>query len=92
MGLLHGSVVKKLPALWEVQETRVRSPRQKDPLEDGTASLSSILARRFPWTQEPGGLRPVASLSSILARRIPWTQEPGGLRPVWSQSQPWQRD
>ena len=27
---------------------------QKDPLEEGIATHSSILARRIPWTEEPG--------------------------------------
>ena len=29
---------------------------QEDPLEKGIATLSSILAWRIPWTEEPGGL------------------------------------
>ena len=29
---------------------------QEDPLEKGMAILSSILARRIPWTEKPGGL------------------------------------
>ena len=28
-----------------------------DPLEKGMATYSSILARRIPWTEEPGGLQ-----------------------------------
>ena len=44
-------MVKNLPA---VQETRVRSLGQEDPLEKGT---SSILAWRIPWTEEPGRLQ-----------------------------------
>ena len=31
-------------------------PGQEDPLEEGMATLSSILAQRTPWTEEPGGL------------------------------------
>jgi len=31
---------------------------QKDPLEKGTATHSSILAWRIPWTEEPGRLNP----------------------------------
>ena len=27
----------------------------EDPLENGMATHSSILARRIPWTEEPGG-------------------------------------
>ena len=29
---------------------------REDPLEEGTATYSSILAWRIPWTEEPGGL------------------------------------
>jgi len=29
----------------------------EDPLEKGMATLSSILALRIPWTEEPGGLQ-----------------------------------
>ena len=39
-----------------VQETQFRSPGQEDPLEKGMATLSSILAWRILWTEEPGGL------------------------------------
>ena len=46
-------MVKKLP---EMQETLVRSLDQEDPLEEGMATHSSILAWRIPWTEEPGGL------------------------------------
>ena len=46
-------VVKNLPAM---RETRVRSLGLEDPLEKGTATHSSILAWRIPWTEEPGGL------------------------------------
>ena len=43
---------KNLPA---VQETRVRSLGQEDPLKKGMATHSSILAWRISWTEEPGG-------------------------------------
>ena len=33
------------------------SPNQEDPLEEGMATHSSILAWRIPWTEEPGGLQ-----------------------------------
>ena len=46
--------VKNLPAM---QETRVRSPDQEDPLEKGMATHSSILAWRIPWTEEPCGVQ-----------------------------------
>ena len=34
---------------------------QEDPLEKETATHSSILAWRMPWTEEPGGLQSVGS-------------------------------
>jgi len=37
-------------------ETRVQSLGWEDPLEKETATHSSILAWRIPWTEEPGGL------------------------------------
>ena len=33
----------------------------KDPLEEGMATHSSILAWRIPWTEEPGGLQSTGS-------------------------------
>ena len=32
-------------------------PGREDPLEEGTATHSSVLAWRIPWTEEPGGLQ-----------------------------------
>ena len=40
----------------EVQETRVQSLGWEDALEKEMATHTSILAWRFPWTEEPGGL------------------------------------
>ena len=42
--------VNNLPAM---QETQI----QEDPLEKEMATHSSILTRRIPWTEEPGGLQ-----------------------------------
>ena len=39
-----------------MQETWVPSLSQEDPLEKETATHSSILAWRIPWTEEPGRL------------------------------------
>ena len=33
----------------------------EDPLEEGMATHSSILAWRIPWTEEPGGLQSMGS-------------------------------
>ena len=41
-------MVKNLPAMQEMQETRVRSLGGGDPLEEGMATHSNILARRIP--------------------------------------------
>ena len=37
----------------------VPSLGREDPLEEGMATHSSILAWRIPWTEEPGGLQPM---------------------------------
>ena len=39
----------------------VSIPGQEDPLEEGMATHSSILAWRIPWTEEPGGLQSIES-------------------------------
>ena len=41
----------------ETQETRVQSLGWEDPLEEETATHSSILGWRIPWTEETGGLQ-----------------------------------
>ena len=50
-------MVKNPPAIQEMQETWVQSLDQEDPLEEGMATHSGILARKIPWTEEPGGLK-----------------------------------
>ena len=47
-------MVKNLPAMWE---TRVPSLDWEDPLAEGMATHSSILACRIPQTEETGGLQ-----------------------------------
>ena len=46
--------VRNVPAM---QEMRVQSLGQEDPLEKGMANHSGILAWKFPWTEEPGRLQ-----------------------------------
>ena len=53
-------MVKNLPAMWQ---TWVQFLDQEDPLEKGMANHYSILARRIPWTEEPGGLPTMGSKS-----------------------------
>ena len=50
--------IKNLPAM---QETQVLSLGQKDPLEKGMATHSSILAWRILPTEKPGGLLSMGS-------------------------------
>ena len=51
---LVAQTVENLPTVWE---TWVQFPGQKDPLEKGVATHFSLLARRIPRTEEPGGLQ-----------------------------------
>ena len=53
-------MVKNPPAM---QETQLQSLGQKDPLENGMATHSSLLAWRTPWTGESGGLASTGSQS-----------------------------
>ena len=57
---LVAQMVENLPAM---QETGVQPLGQKDPLEKRMATHSSILAWRFPWTEEPGRLQSIRSQS-----------------------------
>ena len=53
-----------------MQETQVQSLCWEDPLEKKTATHSSILARRIPWTEEPGGLQSMGSKESDTTERL----------------------
>ena len=53
---LNSNLVKNLPAMQELQELQVESLGQKDPLEEGMATHSSIFAWRISWTEKPEGL------------------------------------
>ena len=56
--------VKNLPAMQETQETWIQSLGWEDPLKEGMATQSSILAWRTPWTEEPVGLQSMGSQKS----------------------------
>ena len=45
----------------EMQETWVGSLGREDPLEEGMATHSSVLAWRIPWTEESGRLQSIGS-------------------------------
>ena len=55
-GFFHGDGPTSYSA-----KTLVRSLGQEDPLEEGMATHSSILAWRIPWTEAPGGVQPIVS-------------------------------
>ena len=50
---LGAQIIKNLPAM---RETWVQPLVWEEPLEEGMATRSRILAWRIPWTEEPGGL------------------------------------
>ena len=54
-------MAQKLKHLPGMQETRVQSLGQEDPLEKEMATHSSTLAWRIPWREEPGGLQSMGS-------------------------------
>ena len=76
---LVAPTVKNLPSM---QNTRVQSLSQEDPLEKGMTTHSSVLAWRIPWTEEPGGLESIGSqsqtqlkqLSTHARKRLQWAQ------------------
>ena len=59
--------MKNLPAM---QEIRLRSLGQKDPLEKKMSAHSSVLAWRIPWTEEPGGLESVGLQSRTRLQQL----------------------
>ena len=61
MGFAGVSVSKESCSVQETQETQVRSLGWEDPLEEKTATHSSILAWEVPWTEKPGRLQSTGS-------------------------------
>ena len=57
----HPLVAQRLKHLPAMQETWVQSLGREDPLEEGMATHSSILAWRIPWMEETGGLQSTGS-------------------------------
>ena len=43
---------------------------QEDPLEEGMATHSSIVAWRIPWTEEPGGLQSIGLQSQTQLKQL----------------------
>ena len=57
VGFPGGTSGKEPPCQHRKHKTRVQSLAQAGPLEKGIATHSSILARRIPWAEGPGGLQ-----------------------------------
>ena len=53
--------VRNLPAMQKMQEMWVLFLGRNDPLEEGMATHSYILAGRMPCTEEPGKLQSMGS-------------------------------
>ena len=64
---LVAQTVKNLSA---VREIWVQSQGQKDPLEKGMATHSSILAWRISWTEKPAGLQSMGSQRAEYTERL----------------------
>ena len=72
-------MVENLPVMWE---TQVQFLSREDLPEKGTATHSSILTWRIPWTEESGRLSPQGHKESDVTERL--TQ---GHQPVYRPNQ-----
>ena len=70
-GIQVAPVVKNPPAnAGDIKRRRFNPLDWEDPLEEGTATHSSILAWRIPWTEEPGGLQCMGWQESPTAEQL----------------------
>ena len=70
LGNVAAQTVKNLPSMQETQEMWIQSCRQEDLLEEEMATHSSILAWRFPRTEEPGGLQSMGRKESDTTEQL----------------------
>ena len=61
--------------LLAMRETQAQSLGQEDALEKGMPTHCSILARRIPWAEEPGGLQPMGCKESDTKKRLTYIAE-----------------
>ena len=54
-------MAQQVKNLCAMSETQVQSLGQEDPLQEGMAAHSSILAWTVPWTEETGRLQSTGS-------------------------------
>ena len=71
-------MVKSLPEVWE---TWVQLLDGEDTLEKEMTTYSSILARKIPWTEEPGGYSPWGCKESDTTEQLPSLR---GSSAVWN--------
>ena len=64
-------MISVVPGLLETQESQVWSLGWEDPLEQETATPSSFLAWKTPWTEDPGGLQSIG----LQGVRHEWTNK-----------------
>ena len=86
--------VKNMPAMQETQEMKVRSQSWEDPLEEGMATFSSILAWRIPCTEDPGGLQSINLQSQPRLKRLSTFTPPDSRKAqvgTWNHSPSWCR-
>ena len=71
----------------EAQEMQVRPLGQEDPLEEDTATHSSILAWKIPWTEEPCGLQFTGSqrVGHNWTHTHPWNPKNADVFPIPSR-------
>ena len=84
-GFPVAQMVKNLPAR---QETQVQSLDWEDPLENGMATLSSILAWRSPWAEEPG-YNPWGCKESNMTEQLTQFKAPSALESDCSVNVTW---
>ena len=75
-------MVKNLPA---IQETRVQSQGQEDPLEQGMATHLIVLVWRIAWTEEPGE-RPWGHKELNMTERLTDTQTSTHTEDLWQRN------
>ena len=67
----------------ETQRAWVQSWGWQDLLEKGMETHSSLLSWRIPWTEEPGGLRPMGSQSQTWLKQLRHSRTQAALKRAW---------
>ena len=78
---LEAQMVKNPPAMWEIW---FWSLGWEDPLEEGMATHSTILAWRIPWTEEPCGYSQWGHKELDTTEQLNTAQQTGCVTEPWS--------